>query len=259
MKKVLPVLVCCFAVSAATAQYSGSISYAMSVPGGEMAKNIGLLHSAKLNIGRQLPGAMKRVQMGAELGIGTYAQITKEQTFVFGNGTSTRTNVNYGSNVFQAGAYTQIDLLQNKKIIPYLRANAGIAKFYSNVTVYDPKDLDGCLPMDKKSIVRDNVFTAGYGAGVRMDMKLIAPICGANSNWIDFSITRITGGNVDYINTKRIKDHYHNAADTDPKATPVVQRFINATTQNIHEHQVAELFTSKLRMLEFRVGYTISF
>ena len=259
MKHILPALFFCLFLSPVMAQYSGTFSYALSAPGGDMANNIGLLHSAKLNIGRELPGALSRVLVGVELGVGTYALITKEQTFQFADGSTTRTKVNYSSNVFQAGVFTQVDILKNKKVIPYIKANAGLAKFYSNVAVQDPEDPDGCQPLEKKSLVKDNTLATGYGAGMRVS---IGSLCGGSRSvgqWIDFSITRVTGGDVSYINTKRLKDHYHTAADTDPKSTPVVQRFINATTQNIHEHQVAELYTSPLRMLEFRIGYTVKF
>jgi hypothetical protein len=232
MKHILPLVLFCFGFSAAFAQYSGTVSYSVSAPGGEMAKNIKLLHSAKMNIGRQLPGAFKRVQMGVELGIGTYALVTKEQTFVFDDGSSTRTKVNYNSNVFQAGAFTRIDLVQKGKVIPYLKGNAGLAKFYSNVAVQDPEDVDGCQPLEKKSLVKDNVFATGYGAGVRVDMNALCSRTKGGTEWLDFSVICVNGGDVDYINTKRLKDHYHTPTNTDPKSgQPVVQRFINATTR----------------------------
>jgi len=33
-------------------------------------------------------------------------------------------------------------------------------------------------------------------------------------------------------------------------------QFINASTQSIHEHKVAQVYTSPLKMLEFRAGIT---
>ena len=35
---------------------------------------------------------------------------------------------------------------------------------------------------------------------------------------------------------------------------PLNVKFINATTQQIHEHQVAEVYNSPLRMLEFKMN-----
>jgi hypothetical protein len=259
MKHILPLVILCLFLSPVMAQYSTTISYSLSAPGGDMANNIKPLHSAKLNVGRQLTGCLSRIQVGAEFGIGTYAQITKKQTFVFDDGTTTVTNVRYGSNVFQANAFTRIDVLQKGKIIPYIKGNAGLARFYSNVTVEDPKDIDGCQPLEKKSLIKDNVLALGYGAGVRVDMQSFCSKMNRGDEFIDFSVTRVSGGNVNYINTRRLRDHYHNEPNNDPKSQPLVQRFINASTQRIHEHQVAELYTSALQMLEFRIGYTVKF
>lgn len=260
MKKLIPAFLFLFAATTVTAQYSASGAYSVAMPRGEMAKNIRLLHSAKVNLMRSLPGPLSRAQLGIELGIGTYAYITKEQTFVFDNGSSTRTNVNYSSNVFQAVLVSEVDILQKGKVVPYVKGHAGLAKFYSNVTVEDPKDPDGCHPMEKKSLIRDNTLSVGYGAGVRISMQGFCSKM-SGSEWIDFSVTRVSGGDVSYINTKRLKDHYHADpnAPADPKSTPVTQRFINASTNSIHEHQVAELYTSPLRMLEFRLGYVVRF
>lgn len=260
MKQLLPVAFFLFIASAATAQISLTGSYALSAPGGEMSDNIRLLHSAKLSALHALPGTLSRASLGVELGIGTYAYITKEQTFVFDDGSTTRTNVNYSSNVFQANLLGQVDILKKGRVIPYVKGHAGLAKFYSNVSVEDPSDPDGCHPLEKKSLVKDNTLSVGYGVGVRVSMRNFCKSIGDNE-WIDFSVTRVSGGDVSYINTKRLKDHYHNdpSTPTDPKSTPVVQKFINVSSNSIHEHQVAELYTSPLKMLEFRIGYTVRF
>ena len=57
---------------------------------------------------------------------------------------------------------------------------------------------------------------------------------------------------MDYINTKKLVDANNPPTGTDGK--PLNVRFINATTQQIHEHQVAEVYTTPLRMLEFKVS-----
>lgn len=262
MKHILPIVLFLLAASSLPAQYSLSGHYSVGVPNGDMAKNIGLLHSIKFNVMRSLPGPLSRAQLGVEMGIGTYASITKQQTFVFDDGSTTHTNVVYSSNVFQANLVSEIDILQKGRIIPYVKGNAGLAKFYSNVTVEDPADADGCHPMEKKSLVKDNTLSLGYGAGVRVALKSFCSKMTDAQQWLDFSVTRVSGGEVSYINTKRLKDHYHSdpGAPVDPKAgQPVVQRFINVSTNSIHEHQVAELYTSPLKMLEFKLGYVIRF
>jgi hypothetical protein len=240
------------------AQYSGSVSYALSAPQGDMAKNIKPVHSVQLAAMRQLPGCLSRIHLGIEGGIGTYAQLTRQQTFVFTDGSSTQTDVLYSSNVINGGLMSRVDLVQGKKITPYVTGKAGYAKFYSNINVQDPEDVDGCRPLERRSLIKDGTFTTAYGGGFKVDVT-------ARRNkkkgidFIDFSVTRVGGGSIDYINTKKLKDHYHSAADTDPKSRPLVQRFINVNSQAIHEHQVAEVYNSPLRLVEFRIGYTVSF
>ena len=69
------------------------------------------------------------------------------------------------------------------------------------------------------------------------------------------SANTIRGGTLSYINTKHLMDP---SAITDPDAKPLDVEFINVSTQAIHEHTVAQVYTSALRMLEFRAGVTIS-
>ena len=71
--------------------------------------------------------------------------------------------------------------------------------------------------------------------------------------YMDFRVQNIRGGDLNYINTKKLIDA--SAPPTpgeDGKAVSV--KFINATTNEIHEHQVAEVYSTPLRMLEFRLS-----
>ena len=72
------------------------------------------------------------------------------------------------------------------------------------------------------------------------------------------SVNQVTGYNLDYINTKNIQDHVHvdpNAPQPLPgKGEPLNVRFVNVNTQAIHEHQVAEVYNSPLRMLDIKLG-----
>jgi len=76
---------------------------------------------------------------------------------------------------------------------------------------------------------------------------------------IDIGINKIKGGRLNYINTKDLESHVHtdpnNPTLTTPgKGEPLNIQFINITTRTIHEHQVAELYNSPLRMLDIRIG-----
>ena len=71
---------------------------------------------------------------------------------------------------------------------------------------------------------------------------------------MDLSVNNIQGGNLNYINTKRLVDANNPPVNSDGK--PLNITFINASTQQLHEHQVAEVYTSPLRMMEIKISAT---
>ena len=71
---------------------------------------------------------------------------------------------------------------------------------------------------------------------------------------MDLRVQNIRGGSPDYINTKKLIDaSAPPPPGEDGKALSV--KFINATTNEIHEHEVAEVYTTPLRMLEFKLSW----
>lgn len=217
-----------------------------------MASNIKPLHSLSTGLMYQLPGALKRIQAGIDVGWGSYANTRKEQTFNFGNGTSTVTWVNYSSNVLQASLTSRVMILQDKKIMPYVSAEAGYTSFYSNIFIEDPHDPDGCKALDQRNLIKDGTVTTGYGGGIQLDFSLFSDNTRKGRSYIDLSVNKISGNNINYINTKKLIDANNPPTTTDGK--PLSVKFINATTQQIHEHQVAEVYNTPLRLLEFKVS-----
>lgn len=72
-------------------------------------------------------------------------------------------------------------------------------------------------------------------------------------NFIDISVSRNSGSNINYINTKKLYDAGDPATNPDNGTKPLNVKFINATTQEIHEHQVAEVYNTPIRFLEFKI------
>jgi hypothetical protein len=186
-----------------------------------------------------------------------YASETKKQTFNFGNGSSTETFVQYSSNVAQARLITRVLLLEDKMIMPYISAKAGYTQFYSNIYIEDPHDPNGCKALDQQNIIKDATFSAAYGGGLLFDWSLLSSRRRPGTRYIDISVNNSRGGKMDYINTKKLIDASNPPTGGDGK--PVTVRFINATTQEIHEHQVAEVYSTPLRMLEFRISAVFGF
>src|SRR5258705_9326930 len=118
--------------SANSQQWKFTSSYSLGIPRQEMGKNIQPAHSLQAGVLYQLPGTLRRLSAGLELGLGMYAHKRIDQTFQFDNNTSTVLPVDYSSNVFNANIQARLNLLSDKNfIIPYINAKGGVYYFYS--------------------------------------------------------------------------------------------------------------------------------
>jgi hypothetical protein len=229
--------------------------YSLGIPQGDMGKNIQPAHSLQAGILYQLPGKLKQLSVGVEMGIGLYASKRIDQTFQFENNTSSIVPVNYNSNVFNANLQARLNLVNNDKfVIPYVGLKGGLYNFFSTINVEDPNDPGGCTALEHKNILNDKTAYWSAGAGVQINTSAFAKRKYRRNVMIDISANTIRGGEIKYINTKDLIDEQ---TMNDPKAVPLHVQFINASTQAIHEHTVAQVFSSPLRMLEFRVGVTV--
>jgi hypothetical protein len=256
MKFISTLLLCLFLLSANSQQWKITSSYSLGVPQQEMSKNIQPAHSLQAGVLYQLPGRLKQLSVGVELGIGSYASKRIEQTFQFDNNTAAIVPVNYSSNVFNANLRARVNLLNDKNlIVPYINAKGGLYNFFSNIYVEDPQDADGCHALEQKNIINDKTMYWSAGGGLQIDPAIFSKHKRRSRLLIDISANTIHGGTIDYINTKDLLDAQ---SVTDPEGKPLNVQFVNASTQAIHEHTVAQVYTSPLRMLEFRVGITVT-
>jgi hypothetical protein len=238
-----------------SAQLEAGGGYTMSVPLGEMRHNIAPVHSFQLQGAYALPSTRGKLAFGLETGIGTYAQFNKEQTFQFPGGNITRTRVNYTSNVLSGALTVRYNLTRKGKLTPFVALKPGYQHFYSNIYVEDPRDPDGCRALEQENILKDGAAVMGYGGGLRYNLGK-----GPNNrgtHWIEFSADYLQGGRIDYINTRQLKDgHQHNAQGAgDGTAKPLLVRFVNVSTQNIHDHSVAEVYNSRINLLNLRLSW----
>jgi len=255
MKIISTLLMVCLFFSAYSQQWNFTGGYSLAIPKQEMSKNIQPAHSMQTGLFYQLPGDCKRLSVGLELGIGLYAHETIDQTFQFDNNTSTILPVDYTSNVFNVNLHTRLNLLGDKNfIIPYINAKGGLYNFYSSVYIGDPEDFGGCHALEQENIINDNTLYWSAGGGIQINPGLLSKHKRSSKVLIDISANTIRGGEISYINTKQLMDPQ---ATSDPDGKPLNVQFINASTQSVHEHKVAQVYTTPLRMLEFRAGVTI--
>ena len=241
----------------ASAQNKLGFSYSLGLPQQEMHDNIRPVHSLNTTFLSRFK-CSEKFFWGIEAAFGQYAYFNKEQDIRFPDGSGFTTEVTYSSNVVSGGLIARYNFLKgDAKVNPYLTGKMGVANFYSKVFVHDPHSEDDCKPLEKKTPINDVSFYASYGAGVQIDIS--GENCSKQSTWFDISVSQLHGTKLDYINIKDIKENAvtdPNAppAPTDGKGEPLSVRFINVSTQTIHEHQLAEVYNSPLRMLEIKVG-----
>lgn len=254
MKFVSTLLLGLFFLSANSQQWKIISNYSLGIPQQEMSKNIQPAHSLQGGILYQLKH-LKQLSLGFELGVGSYASKQIKQTFQFNNNVASVVPVNYSSNTFNANLQARLNLLSDKNlIIPYINAKGGLYNFFSTVYVEDPHDASGCRALEEKTIMNDKTMYWSAGGGLQIDPAIFSKNKKKGCILIDISANTIRGGTMDYINTKHLLD-----AQTviDPDGKPLQVQFINASTQAIHEHTVAQVYTSPLRLLEFRAGVTM--
>jgi hypothetical protein len=259
MKFIFTLLLTAIFFSANSQQWKMTGDYSFAAPQQQMAKNIQPIHSLQAGILYQLP-KVKQLSLGIEFGIGTYARKRIDQTFEFSPGVSSVVPVDYSSNAFNANIQARFDLLSSKYfIIPYINVKGGVYNLFSTIYIDDPNDESGCHALEQKNIINDNTMYWSAGGGIQIDPAMFCKnSCAKNKGKVLFDIGAnvIHGGTISYINTKHLVDAQ---TVTDNESKPLEVKFINASTQQIHEHTVAQVYTSPLRLVEFRAGIILVF
>jgi len=255
MKFISTLLISCLFFSANCQQWKLTTGYSLGLPRQDLDKNIQPVHSMLTGVLYQLPGELKRLSVGLDIGIGIYAHEKIDQTFQFDNSTSTVLPVDYSSNTFNANIQARFNLLSDKNlIIPYINAKGGLYNFFSSIYIGDPADAGGCHALEQENIMNDKTMYWSVGGGLQVNPTIFSKNKHNSRLMIDISANTIQGGEISYINTKHLMDAP--TTTSDPDAKPLNVQFINASTQSIHEHKVAQVYTSPLKMLEFRAGIT---
>jgi hypothetical protein len=258
--KTFYIFVFVFITMSLQAQFRTGISYVLGVPLSKMADNINPIHQVNVS-GGYTPASFKWITFGAELGAGNYANKRVLTTFNFGNGNPTETYVNYSSNTISTNANFAINFTKDKLFTPYVIVKTGYSKFFSNIFVEDPKDIDGCKALEKKSIIKDKTTTLSYGGGFRYEVGNKSKSKKGVRQFIEFQIAKVKGGDVDYINTRNLLEPHHtNSSNTNSNGgKSVAMSFINVQSNVIHNHYVAEMYTTPLRLVEIKLGYCLQF
>lgn len=192
---------------------------------------------------------------------GIYSSETLEQTYTFGNGFATNTNVHYNSYVSKYLLGTKVMLNRDYRIVrAYATPQFGLANMRTRIVIDDPLDEDGCEVLDRSTRHRSTGFVYGGEVGVELPLERIFRKDESESKHkLVLSFSVLTGIKpFEYVNVKYMEDHVHSEMVTH-ESNDINATFINLTTNDIHEHKVAELYTTRFLTYGINVGYIFSF
>ena len=200
--------------------------------------------------------------------VGTYSNRTLQQTYEFMDGSQTRTDVTYSSNFHKvmlgSRFYTRY-AIDGMEI--YLTPQIGFGSMRSRIYIADPQDEDDCKPLENTIAQRDNGFIYGLEAGLDLQLnKLLRKAKIEDNHRIFFSANYLSSFQTfDYINIRYMENEVHGMAHNmptdglDEQGRDINTQFVNLGSNNLHEHKIAELYTSPLKYIGIQVGYVYRF
>jgi hypothetical protein len=196
--------------------------------------------------------------VGANIGVNFYGNQKTRQTYTFTDGSQTETNVKVSNQYFSFNLVGRADLLKSGIFIPYVTGQVGFNEYWTNLTIEDPEDEDGCDPLENKILLKDGAFSITGGAGVRWDLGSVIKKAGTGRFFVDLSAEYTQGGKVSYMNVEIPSDpapaaHHHTPATSD-NVTAFQAKFVNPTSQVVHEHHVGDVYTSPIQQVNFKLG-----
>lgn len=202
--------------------------------------------------------------------IGTYSHRTLQQTYIFDSTNSTTTDVTYSSAMNRMSFGTKVYLThQYRAVRPFITPQVGMAFMRSRIVIADPQDEDDCKPLDRKTTQRHSGFTYGGEAGVEIALDRLSGngATGESRHKLYASVSFMQSFQpFEYVNVKYMQDHDHSAmapgenhSSMSSDGREINTTFINVSTQNIHEHKIAELYRTQLRFWSIGIGYVYHF
>ena len=200
--------------------------------------------------------------------LGTYSNKTLSQTYEFSDGGQTRTDVTYSSNFHKVMLGARISTRYSLDGMEmYFTPQIGFGSARSRIYIADPEDEDDCKPLENTIVQRDNGLL--YGLEVGMDIQVnklfLSPKIRENHRVFISADVQGSFKSFDYINIKHMQDEVHGVSSNTPShgtsdtGNDVNTQFVNVTSNNLHEHKVAELYSTPLQYIGLQFGYVYRF
>ncbi len=227
-----------------------------------MGTNVGIGLSAAAKPVPTLP-----VYLELKGSIGSYYSRTLSQTYVFMDGSSTTTDVRFSSSMNKVLFGPKVVIgSEYRGFRMFLTPQIGYAFMRSRIYIEDPTDPDGCKALERRKTQRFSgmVYGGELGAELSLD-RLFSGVHPENRHRVFFALSYLRGvAPFEYVNVKYMKDEPHGMEmdgmnDPNDDRTDIDATFINVSSQNTHEHKVAELYRTPLEFVGFKIGYILSF
>lgn len=196
---------------------------------------------------------------------GYYAYKTVNTTYYFTDGSTTKTDVNYSSalNKFTAG-FRYAPSFGECPLIPYVSLQGGFTTMVSRIFIEDPADAGGCEALENKNVFSRPGYIYMAGGGLQLNTKFFGHKVKHGSQHIDIGLYFTGGSRIDYININHMKDQpqgpaSHTGSSSSADVRDYYAPFVNVSTNSIHEHKIAEVYTTRFGMWNLRAGYTFQF
>lgn len=157
------------------------------------------------------------------------------------------------------------EFTKNTKIVPYVMALGGRQTMGTRVKINVMEDAvggsDDCAPPEDEVTFKRRTMVWGYGACFMMHLVSNSHDFNRNTEGIllNFSVTSVQGGNIDYVNVKQLQQVNPAASPANDASKEWAVPFINVNTNNIHNHTIARVYNSPLQQLQFRLGIVFRF
>lgn len=222
----------------------------------KMGTNVGIGFSAAYS-----PFFTAPVFLELKTSWGSYSAKTLQQTYMFDNGSQTTTDVSYTSSLHKYLLGTKVMLGRDYKAVRgFVTPQIGVANFRTKIVIADPQDEDDCKPLDRETTQKFAGFVYGGEIGAQISMeKLFKGISSENTHKLFISASYLAGfDHFEYVNVRYMQDEVHDT-QTSHSSGDINASFINVTTNQIHEHKIAEVYHTNLRMIGINIGYVINF
>lgn len=234
----------------------------IDIPLKQVMPNAGVTGGFGLNFTIQ---PITRIPIAFELrgNLGNYSNRTLEQTYNFKDGSQTITDVSYSSNYHKLLFGTRFMTGNDASGLRlYAMPQIGIGTMRSRIRIADPEDEDDCQPLENKITQRFTGVIYGGELGMDIDLgRLISKSDYSRSHRLNIGVNFISSfKDFKYVNIKHMKTEVHDVAnEQNDENRDITTQFVNVSSNNLHEHKIAELYVTPMAYIGIHIGYVYRF